>query len=235
MNKKHIAIIIPAYNEGPTIQSVTKTVREVVVSAGFMCDIIVIDDGSADNTSELAKKGGASLVIQHLLNAGPGGATATGLRYARKNGYEAAVTMDGDGQHAARDVTKGLRILEDSGMDLLIGSRLIDATGMSRVKRFGNKGLSFITYLLFGVRVTDSQSGLRFFSNRALQGLRWRTNGYEFCSEMLWRAKQKGLKVGEFPIEAIYTDYSKAKGQNNWNGFIIVKSLLKHRLADLFL
>jgi hypothetical protein len=105
---------------------------------------------------------------------------------------------------------------------------------MSKVKILGNRGLSLITYLLFGIKVTDSQSGLRVFSKVSLQNLRWKTSGYEFCSEMLWRANQQGLKIDEFPIKAVYTDYSKSKGQNNWNAINIVKSLLIRRVMETF-
>jgi hypothetical protein len=86
---------------------------------------------------------------------------------------------------------------------------------------------------MFGVKVTDSQSGLRVFSRKALELLRWRTSGYEFCSEMLWRAKQQGLAIDEYPIRAIYTEYSKGKGQNNWNGLNIVTTLARRRLLEL--
>lgn len=193
----------------------------------------MVNDGSHDTTAEKARSGNA-IVIDHILNSGAGSATATGLSYANQNGYHIAATMDADGQHAAEDVLRGISELTDRQLDLLIGSRLIDSQGMSRVKVLGNKGLSFVTYLLFGVNVTDSQSGLRIYSRQALERLRWKTSGYEFCSEMIWRANQLGLKIGEFPIQAIYTDYSKSKGQNNWNAINIVKSLVKRRLSEVF-
>jgi len=142
--------------------------------------------------------------------------------------------MDADGQHDPKDVLKGFDMLFKSGGDLLIGSRLIDSRGMSRVKVLGNWGLSFITNVLFGIKTTDSQSGLRVFSRRTLEKLRWTTSGYEFCSEMLWRANQLELEIGEFPIKAIYTEYSKGKGQNNWNAINIVKSLIKRRVVEMF-
>jgi hypothetical protein len=72
------------------------------------------------------------------------------------------------------------------------------------------------------------------FSGQALARLKWKTSGYEFCSEMLWRAKQLNLRIDEFPIKAIYTDYSKAKGQNNWNAINIVRSLMQRRIAEMF-
>jgi hypothetical protein len=75
---------------------------------------------------------------------------------------------------------------------------------------------------------------LRIFSKKALDRLKWKTSGYEFCSEMLWRAKQQGLSIKEYPIRAIYTEYSQSKGQDNWNAVNIIKSLLKRRLMELF-
>jgi hypothetical protein len=142
--------------------------------------------------------------------------------------------MDADGQHDPEDVLTGIKKISTSNIDLLIGSRLINSSGMSKTKILGNKGLSFITYVLFGTNVTDSQSGLRVYSRKAIDNLDWKSTGYEFCSEMIWRAKQSGMNIAEYPIKAIYTDYSRAKGQNNWNAINIVKRLFKQRLTELF-
>lgn len=231
--QQRICIVIPAYNEGAVIRDVVRDMSDRLRKTKFSFEIVVVDDGSRDNTADEARKGGGS-VVRHILNSGAGAATATGLSYASQNGFDIAATMDADGQHHSEDVLKGITLLAGGSADLLIGSRLINKEGMSRVKILGNKGLSFITYLLFGVDVTDSQSGLRIFSRKALSSLRWKTSGYEFCSEMLWRAKQLGLEVEEYSIKAIYTEYSRGKGQNNWNGIIIVKNLFKRRIVELF-
>ena len=235
MTKKKIpvAIVVPAYNEGKVIYDVVRGAKKVFDKSPYAIDVVLINDGSKDNTASEARKAGA-IVIDHILNSGAGGATATGLSYANQFGYAIAATMDADGQHAPEDVIAGIVAIQEREADLLIGSRLIDNQGMSRLKVFGNWGLSTFTYLLFGVRSTDSQSGLRIYSRKALESLRWKTSGFEFCSEMIWRAKQLGLTIDEYPIKAIYTDYSKAKGQNNWNGVNILKSLVKRRLAELF-
>lgn len=230
--KKRLCVIVPAYNEAKVLQSVVKGSYSAFKKSSYNIDIIVVNDGSKDTTSVEAQKGGA-IVVDHILNSGAGGATATGLSYANQNGYDAAATMDADGQHSPADVLKGFDKLFKNGGDLLIGSRLIDSHGMSKVKILGNWGLSFITRILFGIKTTDSQSGLRIYSRRALEELRWTTSGYEFCSEMLWRANQIGLDIDEFPIKAIYTEYSKGKGQNNWNGINIVKSLIKRRIVEI--
>lgn len=231
--KKKVALVIPAYNEGQVIRRVVESLVATFKKTPYDFQVIVVDDGSKDNTTEQARLGGA-YVIRHILNTGSGGATATGLSYAYQSGFAIATTSDADGQHAPEDVLSGVEFIEKNGADLLIGSRLIDTAGMSRVKILGNTGLSVLTNVLFGIKVTDSQSGLRVFSEQALAQLKWKTSGYEFCSEMLWRAKQLNLRIDEFPIKAIYTDYSKAKGQNNWNAFNIVKSLLRRRLVEFF-
>lgn len=229
-----VCVIIPAYNEATVIADVIKKANKVFKQAkNFAIDIVVINDGSKDTTSSQAKSTSA-IVVDHILNSGAGGATLTGLAYARKHGYQIVATMDADGQHAPEDVLNGIKLSNNGDTDLLIGSRLINSEGMSRKKVLGNKGLSLMTRLLFGVNVTDSQSGLRIYSRRALDQLDWKTTGYEFCSEMIWRAKQAKMTVSEYPIKAIYTDYSRAKGQNNWNAINIVKRLFKQRMTEMF-
>lgn len=234
MNKKNkIAIVIPAYNEASVVKAVVSEVAAEFDKSSYSYTIVLVDDGSKDETAHIARECGVH-VISHILNTGSGGATATGLSYAQQNGFDIAATMDADGQHDPTDVIKGIDLMLRNGGDLLIGSRLIDSSGMSKTKKLGNKGLSYITYALFGINITDSQSGLRVFSKKALNNLRWKTSGYEYCSEMLWRAKQQGFNIKEYPIKAIYTDYSKSKGQNNWNAVNIVKSLVKRRLVEFF-
>ena len=145
------------------------------------------------------------------------------------------ITMDADGQHSAECVVRGIKLMNSGKADLLIGSRLINPKGMSRVKILGNKGLTMITWFLFGVKVSDSQSGLRIFNKKAIDRLEWKSTGYEFCSEMLWRAKQSNLRISEYPIGAIYTEYSKSKGQNNWNAVNIIHALVRRRIMEFLL
>ena len=231
-NKLKVCIVVPAYNEARVIKSViVNTFKQFKNSSLYDITILVVNDSSTDKTSVISRSAGAA-VVNHVLNMGAGGATATGLSYAQQNGYDLAATMDADGQHSPRDVRLCIDTLVKKEADLLIGSRLINSDGMSKLKIIGNRGLSTFTYLLFGIKSTDSQSGLRVFSRNALEKLRWKSSGYEFCSEMLWRANQLGLKIIEHPIDAIYTEYSKSKGQSNWNALNIIKSLIKRRLSE---
>lgn len=231
--KIKVCVVLPAYNEATVIGEVVCAALDVFKNTPYLAEVLVVNDGSTDNTSSVAYENGAT-VIDHILNSGAGSATATGLSYAQQNNFDIACTMDADGQHAPNDAVEGIKQLIEQKSDLMIGSRLIDTTGMSKTKILGNKGLSFITYLLFGVNSTDSQSGLRVYSRKALEQLKWKTSGYEFCSEMLWRAKQLKLTINEYPIQAIYTEYSKVKGQNNWNAVNIVKSLVRRRIMEIF-
>ncbi len=233
LKNQRIVCVIPAYNEASVIAEVVHGVRSVFKKAGLTFEVVVVNDCSKDDTSRVAKNARAT-VIDHLINQGAGGATTTGLHYAAKTGADFGLTMDADGQHKPEDVLSCLVAAADTKTDLMIGSRLMNTQGMSTLKVLGNKGLSAITRLLFGVHVTDSQSGLRVYSQRALTTLEWKSTGYDFCSEMLWRAKQIHLSIAEHPIEAIYTDYSRAKGQNNWNAINIVRSLLRRRIVELF-
>lgn len=233
MKVTKVAVIIPAFNEATMIGKVVRQVKRTFATSNYLAEVVVVDDGSHDQTAAKAKKAGAH-VISHILNVGSGGATATGLLWAKRHDFSVALTMDADGQHDPADALRGVDIMLERKPDLLIGSRTIKKSDMSPLKVLGNKGLSLITFLLFGINVSDSQSGLRVFSERALDELHWEANGFEFCSEMLWRAKKAGHTIEEFPIKTLYSDYSRGKGQNNWNGFNIVKLLVRRRLTEMF-
>ena len=128
---------MPAYNEASVIKDVIKNAIEKFKSSNYKFKILVVNDASTDGTEKVAIDAGAT-VINHILNSGAGNATATGLQYAQKNGFDIAATMDSDGQHLANDTLRGVGILIKNGDDLLIGSRLINSEGMSSLKKFGN-------------------------------------------------------------------------------------------------
>lgn len=144
--RKRLCVIVPAYNEAKVIRDVIKDSLALFKTSPYAIDILVVNDGSKDKTSDEARKGGA-IVIDHILNSGAGGATATGLSYASQNSYDAAATMDADGQHSPKDILRGFDELFISGGDLLIGSRIIDTSikDMSLLKRFGTRLFSIFT------------------------------------------------------------------------------------------
>ncbi len=231
MNKK-VLVIIPAYNEGEVLDGVIRNIKTELQSLKDLnADVMVVNDGSSDNTKTVAEK--STTTISHLVNMGSGAATRTGLEYAKRNNYDYAVTIDADGQHLATDLTKVINKLVNDNYDLVIGSRLLNTEGMPSHRVFGNKLLNLVTGIIFGVRVTDSQSGLKGFSRKAIEKIDIRSNGFEFCSEIVWRAKQANLKIIEVPIKAIYTDYSLAKGQSNINALRIIKNLIMQKIREV--
>ena len=236
---KKICIIIPAYNEGKVIGSVLDELpKEITVgNAKISITVAVINDGSTDDTIKVVNARPHVVLINHIMNSGAGGATRTGLRYARENGFDYALTMDADGQHATDDVVKVAKEIMKGESDFIIGSRLIDTTGMPLHRVVGNRGLNIISFILFGIKVTDVQSGLRAFNREALDKIRFHSDTFAFCPEMIWSAKLKKLRIAEVPVKAIYTDYSLGKGQLGQSdiaaGVKVVRQLVKQRLKGL--
>lgn len=232
---KQIGIVVPAYNEGKRIEETISKLPEKFSIDNTIYKVvkIVVNDGSSDETSKFAYKVPGTTVIDHLLNLGAGGATRTGVNYATRIGCQYVITMDADGQHLVEDV---IRVAQESitqGYEFAIGTRLVDAKGMPMHKQVGNFGLSFLTWGIIGVKTTDSQSGLRFFTAKAARAISWRSDNFGFCSEMLISARRHKFKVDEVSIQAVYDDYSKAKGQSSWNAVNILKTLLSAKLRSM--
>lgn len=213
-------IVMPAYNEEHSIGGVLDALKR----EGWR-NIIVADDGSRDRTAEIARSKGA-LVVSHRQNMGLGAALRTGLNKARQLGADCAVTFDADGQHDLEAVRALVQALNDA--ELVIGVRR--HLGIPLHKRVGNFGLNLITYLFSGV-LTDSQSGSRAFSKRALELIRIRSNRYEVSSEIIIQAKKRGLRLQEVPVKCFYTKYSKARGTTIASGIKIFWGLLKQKVS----
>ncbi len=229
MNKNDIYVVIPAYNEEKAIGDTLNNLK----NHGYN-NIIVVDDGSVDKTYDIAKNSGA-VVCKHIINRGLGGALGTGIKCALLYDPKVIVTFDADGQHDPKDIEKVVKPVLEENYDVVIGSRLMDRNevkNMPKVKRIGNWGLNFLTYLLGGYFITDSQSGLRAFSNKAANIIirQLKSNKYEVSSEFIVLIKKNNLKFKEVPIKTIYTDYSMARGTNVITGFKIFMKLIVHKL-----
>ncbi len=159
-------LIIPAYNESENIE---KVVDNIVQNYG-QYDYVVINDGSSDNTEEICRKRGYQ-VLNLPINMGIGGAVQTGYCYARDNGYDVAVQIDGDGQHDVSFLQEMLRLIEGEEADVVIGSRFVEREGFqsSRLRRTGIKFLSSLAWLLTGVRVRDITSGYRAVNRKFIR------------------------------------------------------------------
>lgn len=215
-------VVIPAFNEATVIKDVILGVKKHAPSM----DIVVIDDGSTDHTFQKAKEAGVT-IIRHAINRGLGGAISTGLTYARKNNYHLAVTIDADGQHDPNDIKKLVKPIVKKQADVVIGSRIKQSSFQVPIdRRFIIFLSNFLTYLLFGFKTTDSQSGFRAFSKKALEKIEIKTQAMEVSSEIFSQIANNGLQYQEVPIKVIYSEYSRSKGQANLNAVNVALKLL---------
>jgi glycosyltransferase involved in cell wall biosynthesis len=195
--RSNVLIIVPAYNEAGSLPQLLQTLR--VACAG--CDVVVIDDGSTDNTRQVLK--GLARVVSLPCNLGIGGAVQTGLQIALREGYELAVQVDGDGQHPPQEVAKLLNALRESGCDLVIGSRFRGAGGFksTAARRLGIHFFSFLLSAVCRTRVTDPTSGFRVMNGRAIHLLS-RSYSEDFPEvEALVQVHRAGLRMREVPVE----------------------------------
>lgn len=219
-----LAILIPAYNEESIISRVIKSIPKKIKGIKEQT-IFLIDDGSSDQTPKLAKKAGAQ-VLSHLINQGVGTATITGLEAAKIIGADVTITLDGDGQHDPKEISKIVELILKKKYDVVIGSRITNRQQMPKYKLAGNFLMNWITFALYGLWVKDSQSGFKGFSKKALQKMRLSSGGYEICSEIIGEINRLKLRYFEMPIKTIYTKYSKKRGQYPLNAVNIVIKLI---------
>jgi len=198
-----IVAVIPAYNEERYIGSVVLKTRKHVDT------VIVVDDGSTDLTAEIAEAAGA-VVVRHEGKEGKGTALSTGFRRIRELDPAAVVMLDGDGQHLTEEVPQLLAPVLRGEADLVIGSRYLQKRGgVPRHRIWGHWFFTTLTNLLSGKRTTDSQSGFRAFSPRAIECIRFSSEGFSVESEMQFLAKQHNLRLAEVIITANYVEKSK--------------------------
>jgi len=221
-----IVTIIPAYNE-------EKTIKEVVEVALKYSDVLVVDDGSTDNTFSIANKSG-SLVIKHDKNLGKGAAIKTGFKNALDNEYEIFVVMDGDGQHDPEFISALVSKMDDA--DIVIGSRFkgSDPDSMPVQRRFSNKLTTEIIKFVTGYHITDSQSGFRSFSisaARVFSDIIY--DDYRYESEMFFQALKYKMVIKE---QQIFCKYQDEKSHITWihvlNYIIFVFKLLLRKYQN---
>jgi glycosyltransferase involved in cell wall biosynthesis len=194
-----VCAIIPAFNEEKHIAEVARR----VASEGVLP--VVVDDCSSDGTVEIARRAGAEVVV-HEVNKGKGKALATGFAWAHDHGYDAGVTLDGDGQHDPAEIRTFLKCAEATGADVIVGTRMASTTDMPPVRKFTNWFMSLVLSFMARHRLTDSQSGYRLVRVDAWRRLGLTSSRFDTESEMLVRACRMGMIVREVPIRTIYGD-----------------------------
>ncbi|OGF25519.1 hypothetical protein A2331_01475 [Candidatus Falkowbacteria bacterium RIFOXYB2_FULL_34_18] len=218
-----IFCIIPAFNEENTIRKVIEDVKP------FVDMVVVVDDASRDNTFILAKNTGV-VVLQHLVNRGQGASLQTGNEYALQNGAELIVHFDADGQFVASDIKETTKPIIEEGYDVVFGSRFLGKK--SNIPWFKKNLLfpvaRFVNRVLFGVKMTDPQSGFRVLSKKVIQEITIEQDGMAHGSEILAKIFKGGFKIKEVPITVIYYDF----GQNFFGGVKIIKDIFLAKLIN---
>lgn len=222
--RRRLWVVIPAYNEETTIAGVLAELRR------HWPNVVVVDDGSRDQTAEAARRAGA-VVVRHPVNLGQGAGLQTGIRYALSQGAEYIATFDADGQHDARDIRRIVQAMEEAGAEIGLGSRFLGtAVGMTRKRRLTLQLAVLFTRLTSGLTLTDAHNGLRVFTAPAAAKLRITQNRMAHASEILDQIARLRLSYVEVPVTIYYTDYSKAKGQSGLDALTILLDLFEGRL-----
>lgn len=212
-------VVIPAKDEAHRLSNVLDAVKKYVP----VNKIVVVDDGSSDNTYELAKSK-INHVIKHEKNKGKSQALLTGIDFAVLNGAANIIIIDGDGQHDPSDIPVFLASLE--GKDIVFGSRH-RTKDMPMIRAFGNFCISQLIYILFGIKILDALSGYKAFTRETYQKIRWKNSiGYNVESDILIDTKLNCLKYGEIIISTTYIDNA---GITKLDGFKILLNVLRRR------
>jgi len=196
-DRPKIIAVIPAFNEEKYVGTVVLKTRQ------YVDEVVVVDDGSTDQTADVARLAGA-IVIRHEENKGYGAAVQRLLAEAKRRAADVVVLLDADSQHSPDEIPHLIKPVSE-GFDLVIGSREKRRVDIPLYRRIGLRVLSFFSYILSRKRVSDSESGFRVFSKEAIARLELRENGMSVSAETIAKAAEKGLKITESPISVRYT------------------------------
>lgn len=212
-----IIAAIPAYNEARHIEEIVSSTLQ------YVNQVIVVDDGSTDGTGERAREAGAT-VIKHPTNLGKGVAINTAFKTAREINPCAMVLLDADGQHRPEEIPQLLGPVLNNQADMVVGSRFLANNDIPKYRMLGQTVLNITTNLGSGIKLTDTQSGFRAFSRKAIERLAFKETGFAVESEMQFRANRCGLKVTEVPINTNYDE--KVKRNPVAHGFSVLFRVL---------
>ncbi len=202
-----ILVCIPAFNEGNVIDKVIKNCLK------FSDRVVVCDDGSADNTSEVADNAGAD-VIRHEKNIGKGEALRSLFKFASHSNNDIIVTIDGDGQFLPEEIPKLVKGIEENRSDIVVGYRFDDTVDMPDYRKFGNKMLDKMTNMVQELSVRDTQSGFRAYSKKVISVIDFKMKGFGADAEILIDATKKGFRLTEEKISVIYDTGAKTSTKN---------------------
>lgn len=219
-----VFIVVPCYREKA---SVVRASIAPLISAGYR--VVLVDDGSPEPL-ELSDLPVA--LLRHPVNRGQGAALQTGAEYALRNGAEAVVHFDADGQHDAAAIPVALAMIESGETDVVLGSRFLRQEDMAAIppkRRRMLKLARVVNGFLTGVWLSDAHNGFRVLSRKALEAIDLKEDRMAHASEILVQMRKAGLRWKELPVHIAYTDYSVGKGQRLGGAFEIVMDLLLGR------
>ncbi|MBN2275247.1 MAG: DUF2062 domain-containing protein [Bacteroidales bacterium] len=191
-------VIIPTYNNDTTLERVLSDVSLITK------DIIVVNDGSSDNTAQVLEKFDFLRTVSYNPNRGKGYAIRKGFELATEEGFDYAITMDSDGQHYAADIRIFVKRIIEEPDTLIVGARNLVPEKISKGSRFANRFSNFWYRFLTGIRLTDTQTGFRLYPLNQIKGMKFFTNKYEFELEILVRAAWKGINIVSVPVKVFY-------------------------------
>jgi glycosyltransferase involved in cell wall biosynthesis len=222
MDKK-LGIVIAMYNESKSIVDVLQTLREIRPDD----TIIVVDDGSSDNSYDIASQVKNIHLLKHIHNLGQGAALQTGIEYAKRLKLDYVVTYDADGQHDAHDIEPFVQEMNKNNYDIILGSRFLGRTvNMKKSKYYVLKLSIWFGYIFGGLKLTDSHNGFRLINIASFPAFEMEQNEMAHASEVLDIIKENNLSYKEMPCTITYTDYSMEKGQSIFNSINIMMQYL---------
>lgn len=225
-DKKNTYVILPAYNEATRIQPVL----EEIAQKGYK--MVVVNDGSSDNTLEVIKECQRKYpeniyIYSHIINRGVGVAMQTGFDAVLKYNPKYIVNMDSDGQHSADDLDNVLKPLISGEAQAVIGVRPLNDMPLSR--NIANAIMNLLTRIFYRVDVSDSQTGFRAITLEALRKININARGYLISSEFIREVHDNNIPFAEVPIKTIYTPETQAKGTNVTEAFKILVQMIRHQ------
>lgn len=203
MEGMEYCVIIPTYNNEKTLEGVISGVIKITKN------IIIVNDGSTDNTKDILKKFSFLTIISYERNRGKGYAIQKGFEAAIGRGYLYAVTIDSDGQHFPEDIVTLISKIDKEPDTLIIGARNLAPEELSKGSSFANRFSNFWYRFLTGIKLTDTQTGFRLYPLKPLSGIRFYTGKYEFELEVLVRAAWRGIRIESVPIRVFYPSRSE--------------------------
>lgn len=192
-------VVIPTYNEAKTISELVREIQRQDL------EVIIIDDDSQDNTPEIARSCGAT-VLKNQINQGKGASLIKGFHYALSKDFDAIITMDGDGQHLPEEISLFLHLAQYSKSGIFVGNRMSRPKSMPLLRILTNKFMSWLISKIAKQKISDTQCGFRLIKKEVLEKLKLTTSRYETESELLIKTSRLGFKIESVPIKTVYSD-----------------------------